>query len=89
MLGIGVSAARTEADGKKQLGLRQATSLILAADINVALPHPPLILQKLSNHSIHAGVITITSYYRRRVPSGPSTAVESDLRKPLTPMAKP
>jgi len=47
MLGIGATAARTEADRKTQLELLKVTILIMATDTDTALPYLPLILQKI------------------------------------------
>ncbi|KAK5093536.1 hypothetical protein LTR24_004247 [Lithohypha guttulata] len=47
MLGIGATAARTEADKKTQLELLKVATIILATDTDTALPHLPLILQKI------------------------------------------
>jgi len=62
MPGIGFSAAWVEADRKTQLELRKVTSLILAIDIDAALPHLSRVLQRLRKHLVHARVITIISY---------------------------
>ena len=47
MLGIGATAARTEADRKTQLELRKTTTMILSADVDAALPQLSLLLQKI------------------------------------------